>query len=262
MLLASGVDATAQSIGADVFGKREPELGPIEPIVSKPSAGFVKPPQQADLGVSFLGLTDDGRVTYIVVNSGQSAANSRFVVDVFIAGLRGDTIKHEPLPPRSQQRVVSNLARPKTCAMSQFRIAVDTQSLVSEANEGNNVEQKTMLPKCADLVIDIDKDSVANGLKYRAKVKVTNNGNRTTEKEFTVMLAGSGGGLTGTTALPILENRRLGPLQPGQSESFYEGGDHLGTSSFSYHALADRFDEIREANEDNNQKWETMGGGH
>lgn len=121
-----------------------------------------------------------------------------------------------------------------------------------------------MVPPCPDLVVDIDKDSVSSGLKYRAKVQVTNRGNLTTKREFAVMLTGTSGGVspTGWFALPVLSQKRVGPLVPGQTVSFYEGGDHLGTTTFSYRALVDRFEEIRESNENNNDKRETMGGGH
>ena len=63
-------------------------------------------------------------------------------------------------------------------------------------------------------------------------------------------------------AMPILKRERVGPLVPGQTVSFYESGDHLGTSTFHYWALADQLEEIRESNENNNDKGETMGGGH
>jgi len=200
----------------------------------------------------------------IVANPGQTAANSPFFVDLFIAGKRVDTVKHNPLPGRSQQRVISNLARPEVCTATQFRIALDTQQLVNERDEGNNTQQKTSTPPCPDLVVDIDKDSVSNGFKYRAKVQVTNRGNLSTKRQFTVILMGTSGGVspTGWGALPVLKQKRMGSLAPNQTESFYEGGDHLGTTTFSYRALADRFNEIRESNENNNEKRETMGGGY
>lgn len=242
-----------------------PELGPVEPIAdTRLGGGAFKPPQQADLIIGAFGLTNDGRMTYVVANSGQTAANSPFVVDLFIAGKREDTIKHNALPARSQQRVISNLARPEVCTATQFRIALDTQQLVTEQDEGNNSRQITLTPPCPDLVVDIDKDSVSNGLKYRAKVQVTNRGNLTTKREFTVMLTGVSGGVspTGWGALPVLTQKRIGPLAPNQTVSFYEGGNHLGTTTFSYRALADRFEEILESNENNNDKRETMGGGY
>lgn len=146
-----------------------PEVGPVEPITTKlggpgPST---KPPAKADLVTTSLGLTNDGRMTYIVANVGQSPANSPFVTDLYIAGKREDTIKHNTLPARSRQRVISNLARPDACTATQLRIALDTQQLVNEHDEGNNRRERTLTPPCPDLVVDIDKDSVSNGLKYR-----------------------------------------------------------------------------------------------
>ena len=75
---------------------RPPELGPIQPFTMKRDG--LLPVQQADLAVTLLGLTPDGRMTYIVVNRGRTAANSPFVVDLLIDGIRKDTVKHYPLP--------------------------------------------------------------------------------------------------------------------------------------------------------------------
>jgi hypothetical protein len=236
-----------------------PELGPVQPFNAKP--GGLPSPQQTDLAVTSFGLTADARMTYTVVNRGRTAANSPFVVDLFIDGKREDTVKHNALPPLSQQRVISNLARPEVCSAVQLRIALDTQQLVNEADEANNSQSRQMVPPCPDLVVDIDKDSVSNGLKYRAKVQVTNKGNLTTKREFYVLLKGSGSGLA-FAAMPILKRKRMDPLAPGQTVSFYESGDHLGTSTFHYGVLADQLEEIRESNENNNYKGETMGGGY
>jgi len=236
-----------------------PELGPVQPFNTKITG--LPPPQQTDLAVTLFGLTADARMTYIVVNRGRTAANSPFVVDLFIDGTRKDTVKHNALPPHSQQQVVSNLARPDTCSAVQLRIAIDTQQLVSEADEANNTQARQLVPPCPDLVVDIDKDSVSNGLKYRAKVQVTNIGNLSTQRQFFVLLKGAGSGLA-FAALPTLKRERIGPLAPGQRFTFYESGDHLGTSTFHYGVLVDQLEEIRESNENNNYKEETMGGGH
>ena len=127
-----------------------PELGPVQPFNAK-TTGLL-PPQQTDLAVTLFGLTADGRMTYIVINRGRIAANSPFVVDLFIDGTRKDTVKHNALPPLSQQQVISNLARPEVCSAVQLRIAVDTQQLVSEADEANNTQGKQLVPPCPDLV--------------------------------------------------------------------------------------------------------------
>jgi hypothetical protein len=255
--LASAFDPPTGPVTSAVL--QPPELGPVQPFNGK--MGGLLPPQQTDLAITSFGLTADGRMTYIVVNRGRTAANSPFVVDLIIDGMRKDTIKHNALPPLSQQLVISNLARPEVCGTVNLGIALDAQQLVTEADETNNTQLRQMVPPCPDLVVDIDKDSVSNGLKYRAKVQVTNRGNLTTKHQFFVLLKGGGSGLA-FAALPILKRERLGPLAPGQTVSFYESGDHLGTSTFTYWALADQLEEIRESNENNNDKGETMGGGH
>ena len=254
---ATAFDPTTAPVAGAVF--QPPELGPVQPFNAKTTG--LPSPQQTDLAVTLFGLTADGRMTYIVVNRGRTAANSPFVVDLIIDGTRKDTVKHNALPPLSQQQVISNLARPEVCSAVQLRIALDSQQLVSEADESNNTQARQLVPPCPDLVADIDKDSVSNGLKYRAKVQVTNIGNLSTQRQFFVLLKGSGSGLA-FAALPILKRERIGPLAPGQRFTFYESGNHLGTSTFHYGVLVDQLEEIRESNENNNYKGETMGGGH
>ena len=262
--LMPGVPGDQQVPGGPSIGRRAapPELGPIEPIERALGGTPLKPHPGTDLTVTSFGLTADGRVTYVVANPGQTAANSPYVVDVYIAGKREDTVKHNPLPGDSQQRVISNLARPETCGPTSFRIAVDTQQLVTEQNETNNTQDRTITPPCPDLVVDIDKDSVSNGLKYRAKLQITNRGNLTTGRDFVVLLKGTSGGASPTNwfALPDLTQKRIGPLPPNETISFYDD-EHLGVTRFHYRLVVDLFNEIRESNEDNNVKHESMGGG-
>lgn len=233
------------------------EKGPIMPLEGKPRLS--KSPQGSDLAIGSVGFANDGRVTYTVENRGNSAANSPFVVDILINGERKDTVKHDPLPPLTIQRVHSTLARPDACNSVTIRVVADSQSLVTEHSETNNTRDRNAVPPCPDLVVKITKDSVNNHLEYRAKVKVTNKGNLSTRKPFTVILTGGPGGGTGIFSLPVLAQRRIDPLAPGESKSFYEGGKHWGTTGMNYFALADRFEEISESDEGNNDDKKSMG---
>src|SRR5262245_10004455 len=108
-----------------------PEIGPIEPLQVKPGEAL-KPAQGTDLNLTALRFLEDGRISYVVRNLGETAASSQYVVDLEVEGQRLDTIKHPPLPGRTQQRAVSNLASAPSCALTKLRALADTQRLVTE----------------------------------------------------------------------------------------------------------------------------------
>jgi subtilase family serine protease len=226
-----------------------PELSAVTPI-----AGLPKPTSAVDLVISAFGFTSGGRITYTIQNRGREATTSPFVVDVYVDATRKDTIKHSTLPSWSEQKVVSNLARAGTCATANLRLAVDSQQLVAEGDETNNSPQRSDTPVCPDLVVKITKDSVNNNLEYRPRVKVTNVGDASTERDFVVFLKGVAG-----TGLPDRKEERVGPLAPGESATFY-GRKHYAITGGSYDATADFFETIREKREDNNRDSASMGG--
>ncbi|MGH9790101.1 MAG: CARDB domain-containing protein [Candidatus Acidiferrales bacterium] len=231
------------------------EMGPVTGIARRelPAAA----PAGPDLVVTGLNFSSRGRVRYRVMNIGRSATGNPFVLDIYIDGQRRDTVKHNPLPAMSQQSVESRLARPDGCQSMSLRAAADSQNLVTEADESNNRVTANDVPPCPDLVVKITKDSVNNNLEYRAKVTVTNIGNLTSQRQFDVLLTGVGS----VGATPIRRQKRVGPLEPGESVSFFEEGKHYGTTSMSYHALVDRLGEIEESSENNNQDRRSMGPG-
>lgn len=226
-----------------------PELGPVTPI-----PGLPKSTPTTDLVISKFGFTPGGRVSYTLQNRGRNATASPFVVDIFINLARKDTVKHSHLPSWSEQQVISNLARAGTCDTVTIKVQADTQQLVAEDDEANNAQQRPDTPPCPDLVVQITKDSVNNNLEYRPRVKVTNIGNASTERDFVVFLKSAGGG-----GLPERKEPRIGPLGPGESQTFY-GGKHYNTTGMSYDAFADFFAVIREKNEKNNTDSKKMGG--
>ncbi|MEO5656652.1 MAG: CARDB domain-containing protein [Nitrospiria bacterium] len=233
------------------------EKGPITPLVTK--SDKMTPTQEADLAFGVVGFADDGRVIYVVQNRGRTAANSPFVVDILVDGVRKDTVKHDPLPPMSAQRVHSTLARPDACGKVTIRVVADSQSLVDEHDETNNNLDRDAVPPCPDLVVKITKDSVNNNLEYRARVRVTNEGNLSTGRSFHVLLKGASGGGTGIGAMPVLKRKLIDPLASGASKTFYESGKHWGTTGMHYFALADQLEVITEASEENNDDEESMG---
>jgi hypothetical protein len=225
-------------------------VGPVEPI-AKLGSGWIKASQgqQPDLVIVGLGFTADGKVRYVVQNHGGAPASQPFVVDLYFNGQRRDTVKHNGLPPLSQQRVESSLANPGGCAQAQLLARADSQQIVAEASETNNSTAIVQVPPCADLVVRIQKDDV-DALHYRARIKVTNQGTRATGRHF-MILAREASVPAGVIATPPTD-KRIENLEAGQSTSFAYGGTHLKTTTVGYHAIVDRFDDVKESNESNN----------
>jgi hypothetical protein len=79
---------------------------------------------------------------------------------------------------------------------------------------------------------------------------VTNQGTRATGKHFMVFAREASGPANVILTPPT--DKRLEPLAVGQSITFAYGGSHFKTTSIRYHAIVDRFDDVKESNEGNN----------
>lgn len=246
LLVLGSVQALAD-VPLPVNKIQPPEIGPIEPVQVKPG-DVLKPVQGTDLNLTALRFLEDGRISYIVRNLGQTAASSPYVVDIEVEGKRADTIKHQALPARSQQRAISNLAAAPSCALTKLRALADTQRLVAESDEANNIVMRDVVPPCPDLVASIEKDSVNNNLEYQAKGVVTNRGTTGTRREFTLRFYGQ----CGLGGVPWLKEPKVPLLAPGESFKVKEEDKHWGTTSCNYHVVADRFGDIPEPDESNN----------
>ena len=152
-------------------------------------------------------------------------------------------------PPLSQQRVESSMANPGGCAQAQLRAVADSQQIVAEASEGNNSQVRSQVPPCAGPVVRIEKDDVGS-LKYQAKVKVTNKGNRAMGRHFIVLVREINVPV-GVIAAPPTD-KRIEDLGVGKSTSFSYGGEHFNTTTVGNHAIVDRFDDMKEFDESNN----------
>lgn len=226
------------------------QVGPIQPISRKALEGRIVSHGKPELIVDGLGFTSEGKVRYYILNLGDTAVNQPFVVDIHFNGQRRDTVKHNGLPPLSQQRVESSLANPGGCAEAQLRAVADSQQIVAEASEGNNSQVRSQIPPCADLVVRIEKDDVSS-LKYKARVTVTNKGTRATGRHFMV-LAREINVPVGVIATPPTD-KKIENLDAGKSTSFSYGGEHFKTTTVGYHASVDRFDDVKESDESNNE---------
>ena len=230
-------------------------VGPVQPIPKIGLLGLKGSPGSPDLVIRGLSFTPEGRVRYYVLNVGGVAASQPFVVDIYYNGQRRDTVKHNGLPPLSQQLVESSLASGGGCSSAQLRAIADSQETVAEADEANNSEIKSQVPPCPDLVVHIEKEET-DTLHYRAKIKVTNKGTRAAGKQF-IVLCRETSGPAGYILVPPAD-KRIEDLEAGASTTFHYGGNHLKSSAVGYHAIADRFDDVKESDESNNSTQRTL----
>ncbi len=230
-------------------------VGPVEPIPKISLQGLMLSSTQPDLVIRGLGFTSEGKVRYFVLNLSRVITTPPFVVDMLYNGQRRDTVKHNGLPPLSQQRVESSFANPGGCSIAELRAIADTQQAVPEANETNNFQINSQVPPCPDLAVHIEKEDTDN-LHYRAKIKVTNKGTRATGRQFIVLVRETSGP-AGYILVPPAD-KRIENLVAGASTTFHYGGNHLKTSSVGYHAIADRFDDVKESDETNNSAERTL----
>jgi subtilase family serine protease len=102
-----------------------------------------------DLEVYALAAADNGAVIYQVANRGKAGTDRSFVVDVYVNGVRRDSITHGPLPALSMQTVQSSLARLAECTAGTVRLVLDPQNGVREASKANNERVVQVMPTCA-----------------------------------------------------------------------------------------------------------------
>jgi subtilase family serine protease len=102
-----------------------------------------------DLIVHQVALSSAGSVIYQIANGGQSGTGSFFVVDVYLDGVRKDSIRHQALPAMSVQAAQSNLARLSDCQRGAVRLMVDAQNTIRESNEKNNEYNGQLTTPCS-----------------------------------------------------------------------------------------------------------------
>jgi hypothetical protein len=105
--------------------------------------------QLPDLEILAVAIADNGAVIYQVANRGTGATGRPFVVDVYVDGVRRDSVTHGPLPPLSMQTAQSNRARLAECTAGTVRLVLDPQNGVREASKANNERVARIAPPCA-----------------------------------------------------------------------------------------------------------------
>ena len=106
-------------------------------------------PALPDLEVYAVGLTDGGAVIYQVANRGHAGTERPFLVDIYVDGVRRDSISHPALPALTIQTAQSNVARLTECRAATVRLVLDPQNGVREASKANNERSAQLAPACA-----------------------------------------------------------------------------------------------------------------
>jgi subtilase family serine protease len=101
-----------------------------------------------DLAIHQVGVSKAGSVVYQVANGGHAGTGGFFVVDIYINGVRRDSIRHEALPAMSVQTAESNSARFIPCQGGTARLVVDSQNMIRETNEKNNEYTNQLTAPC------------------------------------------------------------------------------------------------------------------
>ncbi len=117
--------------------------------VSARAQGVATNPALPDLEVYAVGLADSGAVIYQVANRGNAGTERPFLVDVYVDGVRRDSISHPALPALTVQTAQSNLARLTECRAATVRLVLDPQNGVREASKANNERSVQLAPACA-----------------------------------------------------------------------------------------------------------------
>jgi hypothetical protein len=210
-------------------------------------------PAGPDLTVTRIGLDPEGRIRYTAANATFGATVNPFVADLFVDEERKDTVKHPALAALTAQAVTTATLFPD-CGTHTIRIQLDPQQIVAETTENNNERSSSLTPPCPDVaVVGIKKNWQNNNTRFRAHVTVQNIGDAPTPAGIVLMV-------NTYPSVGISENTfiNLPAMAPGELLSFNAGDSVLGTNNLGVTANADHYETLKEKNEVNNLKKETL----
>lgn len=225
----------------------------------------------ADLAIQDLGFNALGEVSFTLRNRGAVPINvnrlapraavpneDRIRIDVYVNGGLVRSLYEPRLNGRESKAMIAKLSStmvPRCAESRSLKVVVDPQDRHEELHDDNNAASLQAERPCPDLAIKSIKTNY-NDLKteYVAVVTLINNGNATAPRFGYVATTSNSSAFS---ALPDLDIASVENLAPGQTHKFTIG------STFSYSkmhvfVLLDRFREVDELNESNNQKEATL----
>lgn len=177
-------------------------------------------------------------------------------MDLYINGVRGDTVEHQVLPGQSQQTVTSQLAKDQQCDRATLLAVADPQHIVPESNTTNNQMTVDLTPPCPDLQVEeIKQHWVDANTRYQAQVKVVNHGNGPSERTVIARVMEDAEPL----GISLPENFEIPPLAPGHSFIFVCNGKHLLTTTTIVDVMLDIYKQIEESSTNNKHVHKTLG---
>ena len=225
-LMAGGAVAAQEGAGARDRAGGEPCL----PAGKKP-AGL------ADLCVGSVAVSPARFLTFTVRNRGSRSTSAGFTAEIYVNGVRQETVEFAPLAGSRVRKAEARVARLADCEKGTIRLVLDPRNVVTETDESNNDVSLDRVPPCPDITAGIDQARV-NSRQYRIQVQVTNQGTaRMSAVDVGIIAAiqDSVGGPTLEQCEPApdpisvpgcsFHTLRTSALAPGQTRRFTIGGN-------------------------------------
>jgi len=201
------------------------------------------PPDQPDLVVTSLEIHPEGFVRYKVRNRGKTETGKSFIAVVYIDGASKAQVLHNPLAGQTEEARNAREARIPPCKPFSVTVVVDSLNWVAEASESNNQGNVSYPSFCPDVTASIHQDVMDYGTRYRSKITVENKGNGPMPEVnvATIVVPDTHwpGGNPPTPQQCISDpkqpcerdGRKVGPLLPGQKDSFHVGKKRLRSTT-------------------------------
>lgn len=223
---------------------RAQEHNPASSLPSAPgSKADSKLPDRPDLVVTSIEIDPEGFVMYKVRNRGHASTDKSFIVAVYIDGVKKGQVLHNPLEGQTEDIRNAREARIPPCRPFSVTAAVDSLNWVAEAAENNNLGKASYPGFCPDITASIRQDLMDLDTRYRSKITVKNEGNgpmpEVSVSTIVVPDTHWPGGNPPTPQQCISDpnqpcerdNRKVGPLLPGQKDSFHVGKKRLRSTT-------------------------------
>ncbi len=198
---------------------------------------------QPDLVVTSIEIDPEGFVKYKVRNRGKASTGKSFIVAVYIDEAKKGQVLHNPLEGQAEEVRNAREARIPPCRPFSVTAAADSLNWVAEAAENNNLRKASYPGFCPDITASIRQDLMDLDTRYRSKVTVKNEGNGPMPEVnvSTIVVPDTHwpGGNPPTPQQCISDpnqpcerdSRKVGPLLPGQKDSFHVGKKRLRSTT-------------------------------
>jgi CARDB protein len=175
-------------------------------------------------------LRPDRTVRFSIINRTSIPVNSPFKVQVYVNGVLKETLT---IPSAggytSNRQNLSNFTHPD-CSPLKLRVVVDSAHEIQENEKRNNNAANSMTSPCPDVTAKIEKNSTDNGMQFKTRVRIMNNGEMTmpavqvrtlvASSKITEPAQPASACLTNMQLSCGKDSRTVGPLSPGQEAKF------------------------------------------